>query len=64
MPLTIPELEAARDTLRQAEALALGARRTFWSAGDHVTASRLGIAANILADETAAIERSIQAAKP
>ena len=61
---TISELTISRDALRQAEALAARVRGIFLSAGDHATAARLGDIAGRLADEVAAIDRSIAAAKP
>ena len=62
--LTVPELEAARDFLRQAEVLVTGARSLFLGVRDHAAAARLKRAQVRIADEVRAIERLIAAAKP
>jgi hypothetical protein len=63
-PLTIVELTTAADALRQAEALVARVRGIFLTAGDYATAARVNDIIGRLADEVAAIERAIQAAKP
>ena len=64
MPLTIHELTAARDFLRQAETLIAGVRSLFLGVSDHATAAKLKNIGDRLADEIRMIERTIQAAKP
>jgi hypothetical protein len=64
LPLTIVELAAAADDLRQAEALAARVRGIFLTAGNYVTAARVNDIIGRLADEVAAIDRAIQVTKP
>lgn len=64
MQLTVPELTAARDALRQAEALVTGVRVIFRSAGKHATAARLKNISGRLADEATSLDKAIGAAKP
>ena len=57
--LTVSELMAARDFLRQADMLLAGVRTLFFNIGDFTTAARLGDILARLADEIHAVERQI-----
>ena len=62
--LTIPEMTAARDKLRQADNLVAAVRGLYVSAGYAHGARILNDVIGLLADEIAALDKAISGVKP